>query len=62
MQQTTHTNDFVNAKSHAREKPLLTGQFFELGHLGITPICNTKRLPRENDQRMARTNSPFNPY
>ena len=25
MRQTRHTNDFVNAKSHAREKPLLAG-------------------------------------
>ena len=25
MQQTSHANDFVNAKSDAREKPLLTG-------------------------------------
>ena len=23
--QTSHVNDFVNAKSHAREKPLLAG-------------------------------------
>ena len=23
--ETTHANDFVNAKSHAREKPLLAG-------------------------------------
>ena len=25
LQQTSHANDFVNAKGHAREKPLLTG-------------------------------------
>ena len=25
MRQTSHTNDFVNAKSHAREESLLTG-------------------------------------
>ena len=25
LRQTNHTNDFVHSKSHAREKPLLTG-------------------------------------
>ena len=27
--QTSHMNDFVNVKSHAREKPLLAGYFFD---------------------------------
>ena len=27
--QTSHVNDFVNVKSHAREKPLLAGYFFD---------------------------------
>ena len=27
--QTSHVNDFVNVKSHAKEKPLLAGYFFD---------------------------------
>ena len=34
---TSDANDFVNAKSHAREKPLLGGQVFRLscGQVGV---------------------------
>ena len=43
MQLTIHTNDFVNAKRHAREKPLLVGQGIERKDV-FTIVCRVEGI------------------
>ena len=41
--QKSHPDDFVNAKSHAREKPLLAGEMCVTGSL-LLPECRSRRM------------------